>query len=272
VADLRGLLTSADDLRVDAIAQDPFCAEPHATNPRVTYKNARERGFDYLPVRDADGLIRRVIPTAALENAQTWDFLESEAIPLSADQLVARDAPAFTLLDRLAERDGDLLFCLGRHGVDGVVTVYDLNQPAAHLFGFGLILICEAEVTRTLRMNLGEDPAEAKTRAEEILGHRVLGIRRWERARSENSELHLASSLTFGEKCKLLPRYGLDELALALSVAPAWLESELAEIKDLRNAIAHYDEDVKLADPTWVHDVMRRTHALAQRVAQSRPT
>ena len=269
MADLRGLLTSADDLRVDAIAQDPFCAEPGARDPRATYEEARERGFDYLPVRDADGLIRRLVPTASLATAENWDFLGSDAIQLSTDQLVARDSPAFSLLDRLAERDGELLFCLGRHGVDGVVTVYDLNQPEAHLFGFGLVLICEAEVTRVLRQHLGEDPEEAKKRAREVLGRRALGIRRWDRARGENSELHLASSLTFGEKCKLLPYYGLDDLASGLGVEPLWLDSELREINALRNAIAHYDDEVKLTDPVWVHDIMRRTHVLAQRIAES---
>jgi hypothetical protein len=39
-----------------------------------------EPEFDYLPVRDADGFIRRLVPTASLATAESWDFLESEAI------------------------------------------------------------------------------------------------------------------------------------------------------------------------------------------------
>jgi hypothetical protein len=38
-----------------------------------------EPEFDYLPVRDADGFIR-LVPTASLATAESWDFLESEAI------------------------------------------------------------------------------------------------------------------------------------------------------------------------------------------------
>jgi hypothetical protein len=98
------------------------------------------------------------------------DFLESKAVQLTADQLVSRDAPAFALLERLAEEGSQILFCLGRRGVDGVVTVYDLNQPAAHLFGFGLVLICEAELGRLLRERLGEDPIEARRRAVAVIG------------------------------------------------------------------------------------------------------
>ena len=120
-----------------------------------------------------------------------------------------------------------------------------------------------------LRQHLGEDPEEAKKRAGEVLDRRALGMRRWNRARRENSELHLASSLTFGEKCNLLPHYGLEDLASSLGVDPAWLDSELREINALRNAIAHYDDEVKLTDPVWVHDIMRRTHLLAQRIAES---
>jgi hypothetical protein len=266
VADLRGLLESADGLRVDAIAQDPFCAQPDRADPRSTYIEARERGFDNLPVRDSDGRIRRVVPTSALANATDWEFLKLAANPLSTDQLVARDAPAFSLLERLAHEGTDLLFCLGRDGVDGLVTVYDLNQPAAHLLGFGLVLICEAELARVLREGLGEDPSTAKKRAEAVIGKGRMGVRRWERAREADIEVHLSSALTFGEKCELLPAYGLGELSARLRVDGKWLMAELWEIKALRDALAHYDDEDRLADPVWVHERMHRTHSLAHRI------
>lgn len=144
---LKSLIRSAEDLRVDAVAQMPFCAEPERLSPRETYEQASDLGFDDLPVRDHDGQIRRMVSAAALRDANdTWDVLDSEAVVLDADSLVAREAPVFSLLDRFVERD--VLFALGRRGVDGVVTIYDLNQPAAHLLGFGLILISEADVGR----------------------------------------------------------------------------------------------------------------------------
>jgi hypothetical protein len=266
VADLRGLLESADGLRVDAIAQDPFCARPDHDDPRSIYNEARERGFDNLPVQDSDGRIRRVVSTSALANATDWDFLRSAATPLSTDQLVARDAPAFSLLERLGDEETDLLFCLGRRGVDGLVTVYDLNQPAAHLLGFGLVLICEAELGRVLRECLGEDPSTARERVEAVIGRGRMGVRRWERAREADIEVHLASTLTFGEKCELLPEYGLGDLAARLRVEGEWLMAELREIRALRDALAHYDDEDRLADPVWVHERMHRTHSLAQRI------
>ena len=34
----------------------------------------------------------------------------------------------------------------------GVVTVWDVNRPGAHLFGFGLCLVVEAEVARSTEL------------------------------------------------------------------------------------------------------------------------
>jgi hypothetical protein len=55
------------------------------------------------------------------------------------------------------------------------------------------------------------------------------------------SELHIASALTFGEKCEPFPKHGLEELARRLGVEPGWLTDELWAIKELRDALAHYD-------------------------------
>jgi hypothetical protein len=247
----------------------PFCVDLSRGDLKKTYHEACKRGFDHLPVRDSDGMIRRVVPTAALANVDSWEGAERHAAPLNADLLIARDAPAFSLLERLAHGSGDVLFCLGRDGVDGVVTVFDLNQPAAHLLGFGLVLICEAEVTRVVRQHLGEDPETAKQRVEAGLTHRPIGIKRWERARQVNTELHLASSLTFGEKCELLPEYGLPDLAERLGVDEEQLMEELLAIKELRDALAHYDDADRLAHPEWVHARMRRAHVLAQQLART---
>lgn len=268
--DLSSLIRSAEDLRVDAVAQEPFCAEPKRLSPRETYEQACELGFDDLPVRDDDGHIRRMVHAVALRDANdTWDVLKSEAVVLDADSLVAREAPAFSLLDRFVDRD--VLLTLGRRGVDGVVTIYDLNQPAAHLLGFGLILIAEAELARSLRSHLGEDAAQAKESAVAVLGKGRMGVRRWDRSRKANKDLHLSASLTFGEKLELLPEFGLDELARRYGLPAQALLADLREIKNLRDALAHYDDQDRLADPRWVHERMRRANTLAQLISGSSP-
>jgi hypothetical protein len=261
-----------DDLRVDAIAQAPVCADLAHQMPADAYEQGTEMGFDVLPIREADGEIRRFVRTDALRAKKTWRSVDAEALPLGADHLVARDAPVFSLIERFAQHpELTALFCLGRAGVDGVVTVYDLNQPPAHLFAFGLVLICEAELASVLRSQLGDDPDHAVERAQVALKKNSRGIKRWLRARTADSDIHLAAALSFEEKLQLLPRFGLDQLASRLAVQADGLLQELVAVKDFRNALAHYDESDRLNDVDWVLASMRRSHHLVLSLTEADP-
>jgi hypothetical protein len=207
------LLQSTDDLRVEAFAQDPFCADVALRSPAETYAIAQERGFDQLPVLERDRKIRRLVPTRMLVRHQGWDTAEGDMEPITADLLVARDAPAFSLLERFEQAPA--LFTLGRDGIDGIVTVYDLNQPPAHVLGFGLALIVESGVSDLLRDHLGEDPEEALASAAAILGTKAPGIEYWKKARKADADVHLASKLGFGEKLRILPSHGLTSSLIA---------------------------------------------------------
>jgi hypothetical protein len=212
------------------------------------------------------------VRTDALRAKKTWRSVDAEALPLGADHLVARDAPVFSLIERFAQHpEVAAFFCLGRGGVDGVVTVYDLNQPPAHLFAFGLVMICEAELAGVLRSHLGDDPDHALERAQETLKKNSRGIKRWLRARHADSDIHLAAALSFEEKLQLLPRLGLDELASTLGVQADALLEELVAVKDFRNALAHYDESDRLNDADWVLASMRRSHNLVLSLTAADP-
>ena len=264
---LQSLFDSVDELRVGALAQTPFCADfGSGTSPPETYAEASERGYDHLPVRDRDGVIRRVVATAALKDVSTWSRVGKHAVPLTTDTLVARDAPAFSLLDRFVEPEHEMLFCLGREGVDGVVTIFDLNAPAAHLLAFGLALIVEAEIAAVLRIELGDEPDEALRRVQGVMP-KASGIERWKQARAQGRDLDLAAALLF-EKTQLLNRYGGAALATRCGCSKRALIRELTAVRKMRNAVAHYDENYRLADPRWVHNRMRRTLALARQLAK----
>jgi hypothetical protein len=266
---IQSLFNSVDELRVGALAQAPFCADLGAgKKPTEVYAEATERGFDNLPVRDRDGVIRRMVATSALRDASKWSDVGRRAITLTADTLVARDAPAFSLLDRFAEPGHEILFCLGREGVDGVVTIFDLNAPAAHLLAFGLALIVEAEIAAVLRVELGDDPDEALRRVQKVMP-KASGIARWKQARQQGRDLDLASALLFFEKTQLLDRYGGNALAERCGCSKRALMRELDAIRKMRNAVAHYDENYRLANPRWVHNRMRRTLSLARQLAEA---
>lgn len=267
--DLRSLVASADGLRVDALVQTPWCAKPMSMTVRQTCDLAVERSFDILPIEDADGQILSTIATLDLQAASSWDDVLPHRKPLTPDRLVAREAPVLRLLERLERHE--ILFTLGRGGVDGVVTIFDLNQPAAHLFGFGMALICEADVTEALRAELGEEPDVAHHRAAQILKN-SRSLAAWMRARAAGQELHVASRLTFGEKLAVLRENGLAVLAASHGVAPAALDAELRDICDLRNAIGHYnhEDDDHLKDPQWTMERMKLAQRFADRVIARR--
>jgi hypothetical protein len=263
--EITSLIDSADDLRVAALAVIPWCAEPDRASVSETYETAIVRGYDVLPVRRGSAPITETVTTESLCGAESWSAALRDVQSLTAERLVARESSVFRLLDRLEQHD--VLFTLGRSGVDGVVTVYDLNQPAAHLFGFGLALICESDVLRTLRVELGEDPDVAYERARQVLGS-SRGLSTWKRARKGGRELHVASSLMLGEKLRLLRKLGLERLADEHRVSPGCLSQELTDIQELRNALAHYDEDDdRLEDPRWTFERMRTAQQFADRVS-----
>lgn len=248
-----------------ALAQVPVCADPTTDSPRSTYEQARTQGFDILPVREANGVIRRVVRVRLLADAQDWRILESADL-IAADEIVARDAPVFSLLDRFNHRS--LLFALGRHGIDGVVTIYDLNQPAAHLLGFGLALICESEVAVVLREYLGDDPERAVSLVH-VVPKTGRGVNMWKKSRETDEDIHISSALNFTEKLRVLEHYQLCGFAHYLGYDEADLLERLKLVRNLRNAIGHYDE-AEFVDPRIAVARMQTAEELARRIVERR--
>lgn len=256
------LVALADVLRVGSLAQHPYCADPARPITEVLHEATRN-GFDLLPVRKGDRPITHTITRAALAGLSDWAQLDQVVIPLTADVLVSADAPALSVLDRLDRHS--VLFTLGAAGVEGVITIYDLNEPSAHLLGFGLVLVCEEALAAWIRPRLGTDvdQAAAKIRTLNAAGS---GFGRWRRLRDADRHGDLATALTLGEKIRVIEGLGPAELAQRVSLASADLVPKLKRVRELRNAIGHYDEE-SLADPTWVHKRMVETRDLARNLA-----
>ena len=184
-------------------------------------------------------------------------------MPLTADILVSADAPALSVLDRLVGKA--VLFTLGASGVDGVITIYDLNQPSAHLLGFGLVLVCEEALARWIRLQLGSDADKAAEKVRR-LNAAGSGYARWKKLRNTDRHGDLASALTFGEKIGVIEALGPEELARHYQIDASDLLTKLEHMRELRNAIGHYDEG-RLDDPAWVHMRMLETRDIARNLA-----
>ncbi len=261
---LTDLIAMADDLRVEALAQAIFCAEPGFRDIAAVCSEARRNSFDILPLRVRDHPVTHFITTENLGRTSSWDRIDQFAEPLTADMLVSADAPALSLLDRLSQQA--VLFTLGRAGVAGVVTVYDLNQPPAHLLGFGLTLVCEEALGAYLLELLGEDPEDAGAQVIRY-GAAGPGYARWKKDKSLDKHGHPVWSLTFGEKKALLERLGTSGFAKRHNLSEEDLLDRLERVRELRNAIGHYDTETRLADPDWVYERMRQASSLAHSFA-----
>lgn len=261
---LTSIMEMANRLTVDDIAQAPLCGGDETTAVDDVCASASHQGFDWLPLKDPDGIIRRMVEVAKLEGVKSWKQARSRSEVIGVERIVAGSAPMFSILDRFD--DPRPLMCLGPKGIDRIVTVYDLNQPAAHHFGFALALVVEAEVTAAIEESLTTAEHDLANCEGVILacGVRPTALKYWHRDRS----LALVPSLSFEPKLTVLKTYGLEALvkrvgshySSAKSVREQLLR-DLADTNALRDAVAHELPIVRKHDQ--VHQWLRTAHWLA---------
>jgi hypothetical protein len=268
---LEALMKAAERLTVELVAQEPYCV----TRERPlgeTLATAQAERFDFLPVRGRDGSIKSFVETAALAGISSWEGLVDIEQPIDVDLLVAESSPLFSLLERFHHHP--ILLVLTRDGIGGIVTVFDLNQPAAHQFAFGLALVIEAEVADVIRTDLRDGPLH------ETVDDRVIRelerepaltsarkLRKWRAIRRRGDHIDVLAALGFDEKLNLLTRLGLAGDLRSRCVdryqdSDAALVNDLRrEVKELRNDIAH--ERIGLLDHKKMYERIRLTYELA---------
>jgi predicted transcriptional regulator len=278
------LLAAAERLTVDLVAQTPVAIRLRADTLAYARHVAEAEGFDVLPVLEEDGRIIRYICKSALdvcESEEEWRGVE--LVEIHADDLVSASTPLLDLVSRFS-RTRPRLFVLGRRQVDGIVTVYDLNQPAAHQFGFALSLVVEAELGRAIEVAARKSADELDTEVDGRIGDRVAGLPRgryggaarradaW-RTKVENGEqVRLTQELVFNDKIGLVESMGIaDTLALRCvppynADGPTLVRYLREEVKELRNAVAHDRQE--LADEWAMWRWLRTTLELAQSLVE----
>jgi len=281
VADrLELLLAAAERLTVDLVAQTPVTVRLENDTPGYARHVADREGFDVLPVEESDGRIIRYIDKLALDAHgpdDKWDGFEF--VEVHADDLVSAATPLLDLLNRFS-RARPRLFVLGRRQIDGIVTVYDLNQPAAHQFGFALSLVVEAELARSIEDAERKCGKELDVEVDARIAERVLAlprdrfgdavgrVARWRAKVANGEQVRLSRELVFNDKIGLIEAMGLAaELAgrcagLNDGHGAAFVERLRNEVKELRNAVAH--DRGELADEWSMWQWMRTTLDLAR--------
>jgi hypothetical protein len=278
------LMAAAERLTVDLIAQRPIVCQLESQTPADALDIAAAENFDVLPVEETDGRIVRYVLRDDLETHRSdpWDQVEFKAI--RPDEIVSSVNPLLDLLDRF-DPSTPRLFVLGRQHIDRIVTVYDLNQPAAHHFAFALAIVVEAALARAI-----EERARVETRSpdedvavdadrwirEQVLelsnrySHAKARAEAWHAKTERGTQVRLTSELLLQDKIALIDRIGLtNDLARRCRQPYCRSDKELLaaldRVRKLRNAVAHDREE--LADEWSVCTWMRTTYHLAQDLA-----
>lgn len=262
---LESIMEAADRLTVGSIAEEPYCVDSRSPLSEIR-EHAVNQGYDWMPVRDDDGVIRRMVETNRLEYLTDFGEVKDQARKVTVDDLVGTEAPIFSILKRLQDRP--FLLCLGRSGIDRIVTRYDLNQPAAHYFGFALAIVIESEMARAIEIELVGFDDEAVAHFAEDAGIANNRIAKWREAKQSSTQPRLINWLSFGDKLTVLRRAGASRLMSRYSTVHApvatsidMLLADLKEVLELRDAVAH--EKPTLGDHSVMFRRLRIAHDLA---------
>jgi hypothetical protein len=283
------LLEAAERLSVDLIAQEPVSVRLESDTPGYARYVAAAENFDVLPIEERDGRIVRYVRRSALEShGSDTEWIGLEFVEIHPDEIVSSTSPLLDLLDRLSH-DIPRLFVLGRRHIDGIATVHDLNQPAAHQFAFALALVVESELGRAIEERAARETAveaidehDLNVGADEWIRQRILELpkeygrakeraRAWRTKADAGEQVRLTRELVLHDKLGLVEQMGLARELARLCRQPYGasgddLLSALADVKLLRNAVAH--DRGQLADEWSLWRWMRTTFHLAQDLAR----
>ena len=192
-------------------------------------RRANAQRFDFLPVRKGpDGPIIGLFSRVNMDR-DTAASVEQVMRPLGSDILISADAP---LLDFIYSADTNpCRLVLDRSGVNGLVTLSDIQRLPVRTVLFSLFIHLELLLTEALRAKLGPE----KLPFEFLSENRAQDARkRWEDATQSGMDRESLNSLLFADKKTVAEKQRL------FGLSRTKINSDLGQIEEhLRNPIAH---------------------------------
>jgi hypothetical protein len=235
----------------------------HISSPLASFDGARTaskirawmnaRDFDQVGVRD-DGVVSGFVSRNDLGDGQLWQFRTE----FDAAKVVDAEEPLLEALRLL--RDHGVVFVRTLGDVNGIATTADVGRPPVRLWLFGLVMICEMQLTRLIKKAY---PNDAWTQFLSS-GQRKKANEEFERRRRVGKEIDLASCLTLKPKIDVVTQ--ADTLRVALQLGDSRAASlKLERLRSLRNDLAHGD-DILDRWPEFLGDAeeMERLIAVAE--------
>jgi len=163
--------------------------------------------------------------------------------PFTPQHLIAYAAPLADALKAL--KDQEHMFVLGRKGVEGIITLADLNKPVSRMYMFSLISLLETHLAFWIEDTFGSTDwltILSKSRVELAREHQAERTKR-------NQDLDLLECLQFCDKRKIALS-SADIRSHLSGMSKRALGDLLKRAEKLRDNLAHSQSDLS-AGTTW---------------------
>lgn len=234
---------------------------------RDVAQELKDRDFDVAGAQaDEQGPVTGYVVCKELEEGSVRDHVH----PFGPLDIVSDSLPLAGIFRVLQKRSH--VFVVAGSSVSGIVTLADLNKPAARIYLFGVISLLEMHLTFWISEHYEDDAWKRAIsdgrlrRAEELL----------ERRRDSGQDLSLLDCLQFCDKRDLV--LGSDQAVETLDlVVKKRVEGRLKEAEKMRNNLAHsqykiaggasWDDVADLV--TWIEEFLERSDAAVEARAAS---
>lgn len=245
LASLQGLLDR--EITVALVSEDLHAVSAVAPASEVQ-KVLEERGFDECGVDRGDSICEYVERTT-LREGTVGDH--ARRVPL--ERVVATTTPLWACMERLAA--GGPLYVLGDHGLEGIVTRFDLSKQPARLLMFGVVSLLELTMLALIRRVASETWQGCLTPARMEAAETLHAERR-----RRGEEIDLMDCIQLSDKVTVFLK--TDNLKAILGGSRSSIEDQFKSLQRIRDKLAHAQSPAMNGDWAAVIATLRRGHTM----------
>lgn len=242
------------DIRTELVSEDLFVVEADESAVQVA-EDLRHRGFDECGVR-RNGWVREIIHVDRLTGGNVGDH----AAPVSLERLAAPSTPLWSCLPHLVASGP--LFLLGNNGIDGIVTVADLDKQPARLLMFGLVSMLEMAMVSFIRAEYSDESWCKHLADPRIVAANELLAKR----RDLGREIDLLECLQIADKATICSK--TKEIRDIFGISKGKLKKLFERLENVRNNLAHAQSPIEGSSWKEAVEDLRAGHQIFDKAAE----
>jgi len=249
-------------MRIDMIAEPLHSVDADAQAVEIAIV-LEEHGFNECGVK-RDGTVNEIVSRASLNKGTVGDH----ARPVPRERIVDAAAPLWSSLQPITQHGS--LFVSGRHGLEGIATVADLNKQPARLLMFGIVSMHEMVLSALIGSHFTDDTWRAH-----LDDKRVEKAEEFQQQRErKNQQLKLVDCLQLCDKsCICLEIPGISK---AWDLGKKKAERLFRRLQDIRDNLAHAHSAVVRGSWRKTIEALQQGHAILDKslelLPKARPT